>query len=776
MEDRKRWKASWIWAEKDRNVQGNEMVYFRKTFIIQETGASLSVSISADSRYRLYVNGHSAVVGPCRGDLKTQYYETVDVSRYLRPGLNVLAVKVVHYVHDGARPEGVFFSHTGGLIVDGSVVLADGTCAGSIGTDEAWLCLRDESTVFLPETITCVGGPEKVDGSLVPEGWERPEGSASGNWRPAIVVKETESPADGFLAPWQLAPRPIPFLYERERSFVRIMRQEGEARVANVFSGRNWLRVEDGKSAAVELDAGELTTGYLRFVLEGGAGGQIRFLCSESYETPDGQKGVRDDTSGKQLRGYTESYSVAGGREETYETFLFRTFRFVRIEIEASLGEPLVIHHANYRETGYPLDVRASFACSDASLNPLWDISVRTLQRCMHDNYFDCPYYEQLQYSMDTRLQILFTYAISGDDRLARKAIYDFHSSLMPSGMLQCRYPSVIQQVIPGFALYWVMMVYDHLLYCGDKAFTARFRPTVDAVLDWFERETGDAGLVGPAPLRYWSYVDWVREWEETRGVPDTKGPVAVYSLLYADALNKAAVMNEQTGRPDTAVEYRKRAARTLEAVKRTCWSEEKKLFRDGPSLEQYSQHTQIWAILAGAADESVAGRLAEALVADKSLAQVSYSMAFFLFRALSETGRYDSSFPLWELWREQVALHLTTWLEDPISQRSDCHAWGSVPLYDFTSEILGVKPAAVGYEAIRIEPKPGPLAWAKGRVVAGDRIVEVSWEKDGDLFRLSVSGLEDAPAEIRLPDGSEYASKGRNRFDVVSGRGQAGA
>src|SRR5699024_8724822 len=129
----------------------------------------------------------------------------------------------------------------------------------------------------------------------------------------------------------------------------------------------------------------------------------------------------RLDMKNGHLEGYTDIYCPAGTDPEdachVYEPFWFRTFRFIRLHI--TVGEtPLVLHKFDYDETGYPLEIRSHAETSDASLADIWDISARTLKRCMHETYEDCPFYEQLQYVMDSRSQILYTYASAADDRL----------------------------------------------------------------------------------------------------------------------------------------------------------------------------------------------------------------------------------------------------------------------------------------------------------------------------------------------------------------------
>ena len=76
----------------------------------------------------------------------------------------------------------------------------------------------------------------------------------------------------------------------------------------------------------------------------------------------------------------------------------------------------------------------------------------------------------------------------------------------------------------------------------------------MDSVLDWFHRKVSSVGLVDNLPTSYWNFVDWVDEWP--MGIPPaaSKGPITAYSLMYAVALQKAAEINQWTGRRDVSV------------------------------------------------------------------------------------------------------------------------------------------------------------------------------------------------------------------------------
>jgi hypothetical protein len=61
---------------------------------------------------------------------------------------------------------------------------------------------------------------------------------------------------------------------------------------------------------------------------------------------------------------------------------------------------------------------------------------------------------------------------------------------------------------------------------------------------------------------------------------------------------------------------------------------------------------------------------------------------------------------------------------------RSDCHAWGSVPVYEFCTELAGVQPVAPGCSAVHFKPRVGLSAAVSARVALGrDNVASVSWE-----------------------------------------------
>ncbi|MEI8139771.1 MAG: hypothetical protein WCI03_07880 [bacterium] len=174
----------------------------------------------------------------------------------------------------------------------------------------------------------------------------------------------------------------------------------------------------------------------------------------------------------------------------------------------------------------YPLKQRASFNGDDPDCRKILDIVWRTARLCAHEHYYDCPYYEQLQYVGDTRIQALVSYSAAGDGRLGRQAILQYDWSRLHEGITQSRYPSTWTQFIPGFSLYWVMMVRYYYDYFGDLELVKEVMPGIKTVLDWFERKRLENGLIDHLP--YWNFTDWLTEWPVGNPARDTRLPLTI--------------------------------------------------------------------------------------------------------------------------------------------------------------------------------------------------------------------------------------------------------
>src|SRR3954465_13098101 len=91
--------AHWIWVPGyDDTVDPGQFVLFRKTFSLQDIPQDETLlHVSADTRYRLYLNGKRLSFGPCKSYLARWYYETVNITPFLRAGGNVLSAKVLRF-------------------------------------------------------------------------------------------------------------------------------------------------------------------------------------------------------------------------------------------------------------------------------------------------------------------------------------------------------------------------------------------------------------------------------------------------------------------------------------------------------------------------------------------------------------------------------------------------------------------------------------------------------------------------------------------------------
>jgi hypothetical protein len=356
----------------------------------------------------------------------------------------------------------------------------------------------------------------------------------------------------------------------------------------------------------------------------------------------------------------------------------------------------------------------------------------------------DCPYYEQLQYAGDTRIQALVSLYMTGDGRLMRNAIAQLDDSRTSEGLTQSRAPTRLQQYIPPFSLWWIGMVHDYWRYQDDPAFVRAMMPGVRAVLGFFAGHQAADGSLGPLP--WWNFVDWARAWP--RGVPPAlDGASAPLDLQLLLAYGYAADLEQAVGSNVRAREGGEAAARLRATIRQRYWDAGRGLFADTPARTQFSQHANVLAVLAGVVEGAEARAVMDRVLSDTSLVPASIYFRHYLHTALNRTGQGDRYLELLGPWRRMLAEGLTTWAETNEPEvRSDCHAWGASPNFELFRTVLGIDSAGPGFRRVIVRPFLGGLTRASGAIPhpRGEIAVKLA---------LSAGRLE---AEIRLPEGVE--------------------
>jgi hypothetical protein len=728
-----RWKGQWI-ACPDGPHREFGVYHFRKTFTLPTLPNHFIIHASGDNRYELFVNGTRVLEGPARGDLDHWRYETMDIATHLQPGRNVLAAVVWNFAELAPMAQ---MSNETGLIVQG-----DGAAEAIANTDKSWKSFRDAAVEAIQVgaktnyAYTVVGPGESVDGNRYPWGWETTDFDDSA-WKPAAPI--TVGGPRGIQdtpSRWMLVPRSIPLMEEKLQRVASIVRTQGVQALPEFLQGHAPITIPAETSATILLDQTFLTTGYPELVTSGGRGAEIVLTYAESlWKGHD--KGNRNESEGKEIKGYQDQFIPDGGSHRLFRPLWWRTFRYAQIDVKTH-SEPLVLEDFRAAFTAYPFSNRASFESDDGTLAKMWEVGWRTARLCSHETYMDCPYYEQLQYAGDTRIQALVSLYMTGDDRLIENAIELLNESRTPDGITQSRYPSNLPQYIPPFSLLWIGMMHDLWWYNGDAEFLRQFQPGMRDVLGWFESRLTSSGLLGR--IEWWDFVDWTNDFKD--GVPpqEPDGQSSILSLQFAQALRDAAEMESGFGSAERAAHDRALADKIILAVRRTCWDPARQLIADTPARKHFSQHANILAVLSGAVPMPGEKKVIETILRDTSLAQCSYYFRFYLFRAMKKAGLGDDYLKQLGPWRHMLDLGMTTWAETPEPTRSDCHAWSAHPNFDLLATVAGIESAAPGFAKVQIEPHLGQLTHLKATLPHPLGDITVAYEREGDGLVADVS------------------------------------
>lgn len=747
------WKAKWITHP---TISGKEigLYFFKKLLLVEIEYKEFIVNISADNRYKLYVNGQAVCNGPARGDLLKWRFETVDLVPYLKIGTNIITVKVWNFAE--LRPMAQFSAQTG-LIIQGNSIQEE-----LMNTNQDWKVMKDEAYSFYPITGLVkyyVTGPgELLDTNKY--AWDWMDASfEKGEWLPAKELGEGKTMKSigtyGNIPSHSLYPSEIPLMESKKQFFQTIRKIEGINSASALLDINKELIVPANSTVSILLDQGVLTNAYTQLYFSKGKNAKIKITYAESLfevDKKDDQeeitrrKGNRDTIEGKKMKGHYDIIVADGGDNRFYEPLWWRTFRYVELVINTQ-KEALCIQEFSSLFTAYPLIQESNFKANEPLLSKIFEVGWRTQRLCAVETFVDCPYYEQLQYIGDARVQGLVTFYVSGDTALWKKSITDFYDSRLPFGLTQSRYPSYDPQLIPTFSLVWVTMLWDYTKHCDKHSFIDTMLPAVLDILQWFKAKIAKNGLL--TKVEGWNFVDWVESELWTAGATplDEEGSSAILNLQYVYTIQKAVTLFKYFNKADLAREWEKLAVNMQKAILLEYWNKEKELIADNAKQQSFSQHANILAVLTNTIASEQQRAVIERICDDSNLAQSSYYFKFYLFEAIKKVGLGTLFLSQLSTWEAMLANGLTTFKEEPEPSRSDCHAWSSSPLYYFFSLICGIEPMDFGFNRVKIAPDFCGLNWIAG---------EFHHKKGKILVTLTKKATEQITGKIILPQGLE--------------------
>jgi len=714
--------AAWIWhpAFLDVSPPAHAEVFsggwhqpvllrFRRQF--EAATSPIRIHVSADERFELFADGHRIARGPDRSDVEHWSYATYDLR--LKPGRHRLEALVWSI---GPYAPIAQLSWRGGFILK-----AEGDYDSQLTTGKAtWEVAKLQGYEFGASFIEV--GAELTAHNCGPQ-WKE------GDYVPAQVVR-APVPGNNFwgdgVAGWKLFPTILPDQLDRE-----INTGHAVALGAGVLGKDDavtaeqaqhpdlpqWQALIDGSAQMVVpanteqfllWDLGNYYCAYPLCEVSGGAGAKLTWSWAESLYLPKSEaKGQRDEFIGKTFHGLTDTFLPGGAAHQKFSTLWWRAGRWCVLAIKTG-SEPMTIHRLALDESRYPYENESAFDDGDRELPGVTSLAMRGIQMCAHETYMDCPYYEQLMYDGDTRLELLTTYAMTRDDRLARHAIELFDFSRRNGGFVNERYPAYLQQNSTTFSMIWALMLNDYAFWRNDRAFVKARAMGLRSMLEQFEPYLNDDGLLENLPG--WSFMDWVPQWNNGDAPDGMAGVSSVNNLLYVYALQKSAQVEDYLGEPLLAQRLRAKAGRTAGAIRAKFWDESRGLMADNLAHTEFSEHGQCLALLTDTLTGNQARRCFEQLLIAPDLKRTTIYFSFYLMETWQKFGRGDLILKRLDFWKDLVKQGLKTPVEEPGNTRSDCHAWGSHPLFHLHASIAGIRPASPGFRTVRIAPEPAAL------------------------------------------------------------------
>lgn len=772
-------KAQWIWQKNDFADTGY-FTLFRKSFQLDgKKACNGKLLITADSKYRLYVNGNYIGTGPARGEEGQPYVDCWNVKKLLRSGSNCVAVQVEYY----GKGSIVFSPCRAGLVMEMQNAFATG--------ENSWKCMYPADCYMLNVGFRDM---QHINWNNIPENWQSPDFDDSA-WEEPVILQDNK-----LLEPRKLPERPVPHLSSKELHVKKII-SLGTTEAENITAAEKLaaslrdmprkkmenspivrlssfpekgIEFHTDQAAFVELDLGCDTLGTPFFELETDCEMPLDIGYSEA---------LIDDSKVdpfRQFVHFAEQFVTRCGRHR-YTVFQPRGFRYIVMRFNAP-GKIRLLRAGAVEEIYVP-SRKGEFKSSDETLNRIFKMCQRTMNLCMEDAYTDCPWRERQQWLGDLGVEALTSLYMLGSADLLKKAVLEFSRIESGDGWLYAVAPGGTGLNLPTFGMAFPWVVNTYYMYTADRDTVKECYRSVNQMASFLERVRKNDLICDKTVFedKIWYFVDWTKS-----DAYDSDGAIqALYLKFLRDAADVAAILDDHA----MSAKYSAQADATAKAMVKNFWNSSRKSFQkyrlDGSTVpaktqgDVIAQHENFMftALKTGssaqrrAAIASVRGAAGKYLpdlggmqsrflddqrgaMADKSIILLgSPFFSFWALAALYQQGMTKEALEYiricwgymldngadccWEMWGATTSL---------------CHGFSTAPGYFLFSGLLGIKPMSPGYKKVRIAPPEYSLDKVSAVMPLMQGNLKFGWKKSKSGIRITLEIPNNCNVELQLP------------------------
>ena len=437
-------------------------------------------------------------------------------------------------------------------------------------------------------------------------------------------------------------------------------------------------------------------------------------------------------------------------------------FRWVEIEgLGADYPYDLIRRRAAYSATWN--DDASSFACSDETLNRIWDLCKYSIKATTFAGVYVDGDRERIPYEADAYLNQISHYATDDNVTMAGRT-FDW---LMENET----WPT-------EWAPHMVFMAHAHWMHTGDQQWLKqRYESLKSKTLLY---RSSDDGLVRSSKddQKRNDIVDWPKA--ERDGFVFTEINTVVNAFHIA-AIKQMATMADAIGKKEDAAAFTDRAKLAQASFQEILFNEEAGIYRDGVDTDHSSLHANLFPLALGFVPEDEKARVLKWLQQQDMRCSV-YAAQYFM-EGLFTNGGDSHAIDLITADNDRSWKHMSDSGTTIIWEAWDMkykpnqdwnHAWGAAPANLLPRFVLGAQPASPGWKTALIRPCPGDLKFARGQVPTPQGPILVDW-KNGKTFTISLVLPAGLTANIDLPaaDGTTEVLVDGKAVDATKKKGR---